>query len=285
LSHKHYRHEKNCLNCGAAVEQKFCPACGQENLEVRENFFHLAIEFAADYFHYDSKFFKSTVPLITKPGFLTKEYWEGKRVSYIHPLRLFFFITIIFMISTSFFYNRFGDEFRNSIVLSDTARVDSSYALKYKNNPEKLKSVEKWKETERRQTRKLQAGIDDFFRFLKYVTFFLLPVYALAFKILYNRTRPFYVDHLVYTLHLQSFAYLIFSVIFLIPFIVPLSAITVFQIGVLIILIYVAISLHLLHRQSWWKTILKSFLGTLSLVMLTLFTFLGYMLVDAIFVQ
>ncbi len=55
---------------------------------------------------------------------------------------------------------------------------------------------------------KLGGGVDHFIHDLKYVSFFLLPVYALIFKLLYLRRKSFYVDHLVYTMHLQSFAML-----------------------------------------------------------------------------
>src|SRR5688500_15873267 len=104
MSHKKYRAETNCLNCGAEILGKFCHRCGQENIDTHQNFFHLTWHFISDYLHFDSKFFRSVVPLFTRPGFLTKEYWEGRRVPYILPLRLFFFVTIIFMISTGYFY-------------------------------------------------------------------------------------------------------------------------------------------------------------------------------------
>jgi hypothetical protein len=47
--------------------------------------------------------------------------------------------------------------------------------------------------------------------YLKYISFLLLPIYALAFKLLYIRSKRYYIDHLVYTLHVQSFAYIIVS--------------------------------------------------------------------------
>jgi hypothetical protein len=284
LSHKKYRAEKNCLNCGETVEQKFCPNCGQENIEVRENFFHVAVEFVSDYFHYDSKLIKSTWPLFAKPGFLTKEYWDGKRVSYIHPLRLFFFVTILFVISNSFFYTHFADHIKASIIKPGIA-ADSSYLRQFKSDPKKLKDAIAYQKTEKRQLGKLRTGIDHFFKFLKYVTFFLLPVYALIFKILYTRRRPYYVDHLVYTMHLQSFVYFLFSITFLLPFAISNGLKIITPLSLMIAFIYILTSLHQLYRQSWWKTLLKSALATAAISLITAFTFVAYMLVDAIFIQ
>jgi hypothetical protein len=219
MSHKKYRSETTCLNCGTEVTKKFCPECGQENLETRENFFHLVNHFVSDYFHFDSKFFRSLIPLFTRPGFLTKEYWQGRRVHYIHPLRLFFFVTIIFMASTSLFYKNFSSQFKGNIIKETLVPLDT-VGQKLSDQQFKELAKENKIDNDRKKT-KLEKGFDDFFKIIKYATFFLLPVYALVFKILYRRTRAFYVDHLVYAMHLQSFAYFLLGIVFLLPFIAP----------------------------------------------------------------
>ncbi|MDB5019374.1 MAG: hypothetical protein JWQ28_501 [Pedobacter sp.] len=100
MSSGKYRAEHNCLNCGHHVEEHFCTHCGQENIEVREDAFHMISHAVADYFHFESKFFATIRPLLVKPGNLTKEYVSGKRVSFIHPIRLYIFISILFFIVT-----------------------------------------------------------------------------------------------------------------------------------------------------------------------------------------
>ena len=98
-SHK-YRKEKDCLNCGHEVEEHFCPHCGQENIELKEDALHMISHAIADYFHFESKFFGTLIPLLFKPGILTKQYVAGKRASFIHPIRLYIFISIVFFIVT-----------------------------------------------------------------------------------------------------------------------------------------------------------------------------------------
>jgi hypothetical protein len=92
------RKEKNCLNCGHTVEKHFCPECGQENIEVKEDAFHMVVHAVADYFHFEHKFFGTIKPLLLKPGKLTEAYVAGKRMSFIHPIRLYIFISIIFFL-------------------------------------------------------------------------------------------------------------------------------------------------------------------------------------------
>lgn len=93
---RHLRKEKDCLNCGAEVTDRFCPHCGQENVAVKETFAELVTDFFADVTHYDSKFFYTIKDLLFKPGFLTRQYFEGRRTAYLNPLRMYFFISFIF---------------------------------------------------------------------------------------------------------------------------------------------------------------------------------------------
>ena len=47
--------------------------------------------------------------------------------------------------------------------------------------------------------------------------FCLLPIYALLLKVIYIRRRRFYSEHLVFGMHIHTVAYLVFSVLVLIP--------------------------------------------------------------------
>jgi hypothetical protein len=293
MSHKKYRTETNCLNCGAEVKGKFCSNCGQENIDTREGFFHMAFEFVSDYFHFDSKFFRSLIPLFTKPGFLTKEYWEGRRAKYIHPLRIFFFTTIIFVIATAAFYKKFGDELKSKMIQPDDqfAIYDSAYLHNLPDSAKvfiaaskdslTIKDIKEAKTREARQIRKFTDAFDATFTNLKYITFLLLPIYALFFRIMYRKQRPFYVDHLVYAMHLMTFIYCLFSITLYLPLIPGISLDTMRQISVIIILLYVGISVHYLYRQVWWKLIIKTLVLTFSLVFITMLAIMGTALTDA----
>ena len=95
---KHYRKENDCLNCGTILEGKFCHVCGQENLELRESFGHMMNHAISDYFHFDHQFFHTLKPLLFKPGYLTNEYMAGRRVQYLHPIKMYIFISIVYFL-------------------------------------------------------------------------------------------------------------------------------------------------------------------------------------------
>ena len=89
------RKDKTCLNCNYVVENRFCPNCGQENVETRKTFHHLFIHFFEDLTHYENAFWKTIKNLLLNPASLTKEYLSGKRLSYLAPVRLYIFISFV----------------------------------------------------------------------------------------------------------------------------------------------------------------------------------------------
>jgi hypothetical protein len=269
MSHKKYRKETNCLNCGSEVTGKFCSDCGQENIETRENFFHLAFHTIGDFFHFDSKFFRSMIPLFVKPGFLTQEYWAGRRTNYIHPLRLFFFATIVMVIIANAYYHKYEKQIKAERITRSSTSVNDS--LEPKTEQERLQRE--------RMGRKIVSGTEKVFdyaaAYLKYISFLLLPIYAFGFKLLYIRSKKLYVDHLVYTLHFQSFVNIVVSLLLLIPlFFLPSAREWFLKVTLILSILYIIISLRFLYQQSWLKTILKSFLalGYIAFITLTCIT-------------
>lgn len=98
MSHFKERKEKNCLNCNAQVQGRFCHVCGQENIETKESVWQLVSHFVGDLFHFDGKFFSSLRLLMFRPGFLSREYLQGRRMSYINPIRMYIFSSAIFFL-------------------------------------------------------------------------------------------------------------------------------------------------------------------------------------------
>jgi hypothetical protein len=135
LSHLKERKEKNCLNCNAEVQGKYCHRCGQENLEPKETVWHLLSHFFKDITHFDGNFFSTLKYLFTRPGFLSKEYMAGRRVSYINPVRMYIFTSaFFFLIFFNFFNNPGKDAGSNSIIQDKTiAQIDKMDSVSFAN--------------------------------------------------------------------------------------------------------------------------------------------------------
>ena len=55
---------KTCSNCGKQTSGNFCAHCGQSNRDYFVTFGQLFRDFLNDYLTFDTKFFRSIVPLL-----------------------------------------------------------------------------------------------------------------------------------------------------------------------------------------------------------------------------
>lgn len=123
LSHLNERKEKNCLNCNAHVQGKYCHICGQENIEPAESAWHLVTHFFNDITHFDGKFFSTLKLLVTKPGFLSAEYKRGRRASYLNPVRMYVFTSFIFFVILFSVFSADNPGFNSTIVSGQTTEA------------------------------------------------------------------------------------------------------------------------------------------------------------------
>ncbi len=81
--------EHLCANCGTSAPDRYCPACGQDTRDRLPTFAQFMREATGRYLSFDGKLWKTLVPLMFRPGFLTRAYLAGRRKRYIGPARLF----------------------------------------------------------------------------------------------------------------------------------------------------------------------------------------------------
>ncbi|APG60213.1 DUF3667 domain-containing protein [Christiangramia salexigens] len=94
-----YRGER-CLNCDLPIERsdKYCPNCGQLNSTKKLSFDDFFSEFFSGVFAYDSRFQRTLRVLLFKPGKISKDYIEGKRMRYANPFRFYLSASILFFL-------------------------------------------------------------------------------------------------------------------------------------------------------------------------------------------
>lgn len=93
---------RHCENCGAALHGEHCYACGQPTKGLVRHFSSILGDFADTVFNVDGRIFRTLGPLLFKPGFLSLEYFAGRRVRYVSPVRLFVFTCLIAFLASRF---------------------------------------------------------------------------------------------------------------------------------------------------------------------------------------
>ncbi|MEM6697107.1 MAG: DUF3667 domain-containing protein [Bacteroidota bacterium] len=96
---------------------------------------------------------------------------------------------------------------------------------------------------------------------ITWLVLLILPVFAFALRLLYIRRDFYYVEHLIFSVHLHTFLFLwgIFAVLtsnLLHEALIASSTLT--------LPIYIIIAMRRFYQQSWWKTIAKFCLAFVS---------------------
>jgi len=89
-----------CLNCTQPLmgNENFCSYCGQKNTTKKLSFGVFLNNMFEGLFSYDSRFWRTFIPLLIKPGKVSKEFIEGRRVRFVNPFQLYLNVSVIFFL-------------------------------------------------------------------------------------------------------------------------------------------------------------------------------------------
>ncbi|MGE5213285.1 MAG: DUF3667 domain-containing protein [Nitrospirota bacterium] len=123
---------------------------------------------------------------------------------------------------------------------------------------------------------KMGLFISTLFSNLPYMMLCCIPLFAFVLKVLYIRHRLFYIDHLIYALHIHSFFYA--AVMLIVLATIGLTHFAPGGIaGWLITLLWIAfvtqifLSIRFVYRQGWFFTIFKFLFGGFVYLMVLVF--------------
>jgi hypothetical protein len=215
-------------------------------------------EWASAVAAFDTRLVRTVWPLVRRPGFLTAEFLAGRRVRYVHPLKLYLAISLVAFLVLSLS--------GRSLVAVSAPDTDTAAPVRVivSENP----AGDPPSRTDRPLfTRALLRVVElyetdpaafnrAFTRHLARSVFVLVPVLAIFLRLLYRRTP--YVHHLVATLHLQSFA-----------FVAILTALAVDAsvggrngpggaLAAVAMTVWTFVALRRLHGESWLRTLVKT---------------------------
>jgi hypothetical protein len=105
-----------CLNCGATLLGEHCHACGQPVKGMIRPLSSMLHDVADTILNVDARIFHTLVPLYVRPGFLSNEYFAGRRMRYVTPFRLYFFLSVIAFFAVQF---ALSDLNLNNLIVND----------------------------------------------------------------------------------------------------------------------------------------------------------------------
>jgi len=200
-SSPHFEISHNCPECAAPLMGEYCHRCGEKFPDPHDltmkHFLHHGLH---ELTHLDSKIFRTLRALVFRPGLLTVEYLAGRRQRYVLPLRLFL---VIFALNL-FLYTRPGAALYDVHFITSASsqgkvlegKLEHSAAKKHITKDALFDQInERWQHN---------------------VSLFQLgEVFFFAVWLAVLNWRRYFVEHLIFALHISSFSLLFGSVTWL----------------------------------------------------------------------
>ncbi|WP_417319650.1 DUF3667 domain-containing protein [Emcibacter sp.] len=284
-----YEEYRSCENCNSRLEDRFCPACGQKDVNFLRPVWNLLEDALGDLLSFDSRFTRTLIPLMVRPGHITREYLNGRRVRFVPPFRQYLAATILCFLALAtsdiqlfetqtIDWDPMADEQAENpaedksgkpkIVvrnLADPGKTESTgVEEELSTMPSDRETDGKWKAI----TSKVITGwnrVSDnpalmnrvIAEWIPRLMFLLLPVYAFIFKIFYIFSKRYYFEHLIFSLHAHAFVFLYFTVmVVLYQFVEPVRPLLSWL--MLYIPVYLLIAMKKVYRQGWFMTVSKA---------------------------
>ena len=129
-----------CGNCGTELLGETCYQCGQPTKGLVRQFSSIMGDFLDTVLNIDSRVFRTIGPLIFKPGYLTQEYFSGRRIRFVSPVRLFFFLAVLTFLFAQFSLPEMGPGERDDAVQVNNGSGKKLAAAKTIEEVEKLRA-------------------------------------------------------------------------------------------------------------------------------------------------
>ncbi len=232
-----------CLNCDTRLRGQYCGNCGQRSRSRLISIWQLLREAFGDLLELDSRLWRTTLPLLIRPGQLTRDYLEGRRARYMPPFRTYLVLSVIFFVvaffdpkdDLSLFFEPQPEPTAEEIAeREDNARIaveekdaqlddedgifgdcenasisdeeDMPEWVKKRFTDERIKHI-----CEKNKARGNDNFADAILDNIPVALIVLLPIMAMVLKLLYPLSRRYFVEHLLFFVHFHAFFFLILT--------------------------------------------------------------------------
>ena len=227
--------DHSCLNCSAELAGRWCSQCGQRAAPKRPTLHELLHEAVHEFAHVDGKLLRTAALLLFKPGELTREFLEGKRVRSVTPIRVYLLCSVLF----------FG-------IIS---LLPSSRPLHVKitsgGDEQLLKAADRVNKDPAILAHALESAFPK-------AMFILMPLFALIVFAFYFGAERMYVPHFYFSVHYHAFAFVIFALFEALSLVHNPVAAIVRLVLFLIPFLYLGMALQRVYGGKRWLTTLKT---------------------------
>jgi Protein of unknown function (DUF3667) len=247
MTARQQRRHANCLDCGTPVSGNFCSNCGQENSDYRVSLKRLLGDLFEELFQLESRLWRSLYHLFRHPGQLTLDYNAGRRVRYTSPLRLYIIASVAYFFALTILPQSKSDlqiQFDDPEISELQSQSTDAFDRRIKEHLGFRKGGD---------MRAVQQRARDLLNLnAPRVMAVLVPLFALLTMLFFRRPSRFFVEHLVFALHLHAVAF----------WLLLLGELTRYEhasaIALLPTTIWLLLASRVVFAQSWWATIVKT---------------------------
>jgi hypothetical protein len=173
-----------CYNCQASLTGPYCAACGQKAQPLNPSAHDVLHDVTHEMLHVDGRIFRSVQRLLFSPGFLTREYVEGRRTRWIPPLRLYLIFSVIYFGVSLIGGEAFKFEMRGD---TDRETVEALQKIGFSSEAELQEAVNHARAT-----------------WGPRMMFLLVPAFAWFVHLVSRRLHRNFPQHLIFALHVQA---------------------------------------------------------------------------------
>lgn len=238
-----------CKSCGNVFSGNYCNLCGEKLLTKQDKSFKTVVNNVfRTVTSVDSQFIKTLWLVLTNPGFLSRNFANGKRVKHLSPMSLFFVLNLIY-----FFFpliQLFNASLNTQLLSPVGSFYQSIIAHKIVSMNLKLESFTLFYNMKTISLAKLMVMV-----------FVILS--SLPLNLLYWKKNKYFTDHVTYAVELACFNLFVNAI--LLTIIVRLGGIghylnetTLTVIFIITNLYFVLRSSHMFYQEKSWRLIVKS---------------------------
>ena len=208
-------HSGSCSNCGVALSGRYCSSCGQRVDNEAHSLWHFLREATESLTHADSRLWATLQLLLRRPGYLTHEYFAGRRARYLPPLRVYLIMSVLFFVLNALLSGtlgrKIGVQVDTPVSTEGCADLKADFHWGGKLLLPRLKEAcgnmvaDNGRSFEESMVNNIGRAM-----------FVFLPLMAALMKLLYWRPRRYYLEHLVLLLHNHACVFLLLSIFMLV---------------------------------------------------------------------